>query len=153
MCIGPPLVLSMYLCFPFICRSVGLFMALASVLALMEKGKFVGLGAFCRAVFYTCQPSFKRVTTTLAWAFLYIFDLFPCLHWPTFVFLSFLSYLSARMSNQRTPEEVWSHWSHAGPKSIKFYVVQFRSCDGYYSRSPKDREAHMELICCASTKI
>jgi len=66
MCIGPPLVLSMHLCFPFICRSVGLFMALASVLALMEKGKFVGSGAFCRVVFYTCHPSFKRVTTTLA---------------------------------------------------------------------------------------
>ena len=94
MCIGPPLVLSMHLCFPFICRSVGLFMALASVLALMEKGKFVGSGDFCRAVFYTCQPSFKRVTTALAWAFLCIFDLFPCLHWPTFVFLSFLTCMS-----------------------------------------------------------
>ena len=61
--------------------------------------------------------------------------------------------LSAWMSNQRTPEEVWSHWSHAGPKSIKCYVVQFRSCDRYYSHSPRDREAHMELIFYASTKI
>ena len=40
-----------------------------------------------------------------------------------------------------TPSPSWSHWSHAGPKSIKCYVLQFRSCDRYYSHIPRDREA------------
>ena len=67
--------------------------------------------------------------------------------WPTRILLMNLMGLFAfpyvlviysftQMSNQRTLEEVWSHWSHAVPKSIKCYVMQFRSCDRYYSHSP-----------------